>query len=149
MKLAKALKVKNKVAGEVAQLRDLLSKQNVRSTKQTFDYDNSQVLANLRSKMDELVKVKAAIGAANAEIYEKIFRLAELKGLVKTLTDLDTKQGVFVERGDYGSSPAVEVEYAAQLKKVDVDKLVAEIQNEIQSLQDELDEFNFSRAVNL
>ena len=63
MNLAKALKVKNKLAGEVAQLRDLLSKQNVRSTKQKFDYDNSQVLANLRSKMDELVKVKAAIGA--------------------------------------------------------------------------------------
>jgi predicted nucleotide-binding protein len=107
------------------------------------------VLADLRSKIDELVKVKAAIGATNAEIYEKIFRLAELKGLAKILTDLDTKQGVFVERGDYGSTPAVEVEYAAQLKKVEVDKLVAEIQNEIQSLQDALDEFNFTRAVNL
>src|SRR5688572_24647231 len=85
-------------------------KDDVRGISVKFQtiWPNSQVLANLRSKMDELVKVKAAIGAANAEIYEKIFRLAELKGLVKTLTDLDTKQGVFVERGDYGSSPAVE-----------------------------------------
>jgi hypothetical protein len=121
MKIAKALKLKNKLAGEVAQLKDLLSKQNVRSTKQKFDYDNSKVLADLRAKVDELVKVKTALGAANAEAYDKIFRLAELKGLVKTLTDLDTKQGVLVERGDYGSSPAVEVEYTAQLKKVEAD----------------------------
>jgi hypothetical protein len=31
---------------------------------------------------------------------------------------------------------------------VDVDKLLAELQNEIQTLQDELDEFNFTRSVN-
>src|SRR5678810_323193 len=97
MKLAKALKLKNQLAGEVAQLKDLLAKQNVRSTKQKFDYDNREVLARLRAKVDELIKVKAAIAAANAEAYGKIFRLAELKGLANTLAGLDTKSGVFHE----------------------------------------------------
>ena len=32
---------------------------------------------------------------------------------------------------------------------MDVDKLVAELNAEIQSLQDALDEFNFTRSVNL
>ncbi len=148
MKLAKALKMKNQLAGDVAQLKDLLTKQNSRSSKQKLDYDNREVLTRLRAKLGELVKVKAAIAAANAEVYDKIFRLAELKGLVTTLTGLDTKAGVFHEGRGFGEA-AYEVEYVAQLAKVDVDKLVAELNAEIQSLQDALDEFNFSHSVNL
>ncbi len=146
MKLAKALKLKNQLAGEVAQLKELLAKQNVRSSKQKFDYDNPEVLTRLRAKLDELVRVKAAL-VANAEIYEKIFRLAELKGLVAALTTLETKSGVFHEGRGFGEA-TYEVEYVAQLGKVDVDKLVAELKNEIQRLQDVLDEFNFTRSVN-
>ena len=148
MKIAKALKLKNQLAGDVAQLKDLLAKQNVRSTKQKFDYDNREVLTRLRGKLDELVKTKAAIAAANSEVYDKIFRLAELKGLVTTLNALETKSGVFHEGGRFGE-PAYEVEYVAQLGKVDVDKLVNELKDEIQALQDALDEFNFSRALKL
>jgi len=148
MKLAKALKLKNQLAGEVAQLKDLLAKQNVRSTKQKFDYQNREILAQLRAKIDELIQVKAALGAANADIYEKIFRLAELKGLVATLGGLDTKAGVFHEGGQFGQA-SHEIEYVAQLGKVDVDKLVADLKVEIQALQDALDEFNFTRTLNL
>jgi ABC-type Zn2+ transport system substrate-binding protein/surface adhesin len=148
MKIAKALKLKNQLAGEVAQLKELLTKQNVRSTKQMFDYDNREVLTRLRAKLAELVKVKAAIGAANAEVYDKVLRLAELKGLVSTLTALDTKSGVFHEGRGFAEA-SYEVEYVAQLGRVDVDKLVAELNAEIQSLQDALDEFNFTRSVNL
>ncbi len=90
MKIAKALKLKNQLAGEVAQLKELLTKQNSRSSKQKFDYDNREVLTRLRAKLAELIKVKAVVAAANAEIYDQIFRLAELKGLVTTLTGLDT-----------------------------------------------------------
>ena len=147
MKLAKALKLKNQLAGEVAQFKELLAKQNVRSSKQKFDYDNREVLARLRAKLDELVRVKAALAVANVEIYAKIFRLAELKGLVAALTGLETKSGVFHEGRGFGEA-TYEVEYVAQLGKVDVDKLVAELQNEIQTLQDALDEFNFTRSVN-
>ncbi len=148
MKLAKALKLKNQLAGEVAQLKDLLAKQNVRSTKQKFDSQNREILAQLRAKIDELAKVKAALGAANAEVYKKIFRLAELKGLVTVLSGLETKTGVFHEGVQFGQ-PSYEVEYVAQLSKVDIDKLVAELKEEIQALQDELDEFNFTRTLSL
>ena len=144
MKLAKALKQKNRLAGEVAQLKELLTQQNSRSTKQKFDYDNHEVLTNLRAKIDELVATKAAIGAANAEVYPKIFRLAELKGLATALKTLSTKEGVYAESLGYAQS--VEVEYVAQIKKSEVDKLVGDLENEIQELQDALDEFNFTRS---
>jgi hypothetical protein len=54
---------------------------------------------------------------------------------------------VFHEGGRFGE-PGYEVEYVAQLGKVDVDNLVTELKNEIQTLQDALDEFNFTRSVN-
>ena len=146
MKLAKALKQKNKLAGEVAQLKELLTQQNSRSTKQKFDYNNQEVITNLRAKIDELVATKAAIGAANAEVYPKIFRLAELKGLVTVLKGLSTKEGVYAESLGYAQS--VEVEYVAQIKKAEADRLVEELEKEIQELQDALDEFNFTRSVN-
>jgi hypothetical protein len=151
MKIAKALKLKNQLAGEVARLKVLLAQQNSRSTKQKFDYDNREVLASLRAKLDELVRVKAAVAAANAEIYDKIFLLAELKGLVATLTGLDTTAGVIhPASGGRGFREAVgEVEYVAQLSRVEVDKRVAELTTEIQSIQDALDEFNFTHSVNL
>lgn len=148
MKIAKALKQKNVLAGELEELKQLLQKQNSRSTKQKFDYDNREVLTRVRAKLDELVRVKAAVAAANAEIYNKIFRLAELKGLVVTLASLDTKAGVFLEGRGYGEA-GVEVEYIAQIGTVEVNQLIASLRVEIQSLQDALDEFNFTRSVDL
>ena len=164
MKIAKALKLKNQMAGEVAQLKELLAKQNSRSTKQKFDYDNREVLAGLRVKVAELVKVKAALGVSYKDFEERLenaihvrFGLpahtpAEikklLKGLVVALTGLDTKAGVFHEGRGFGEA-AYEIEYVAQLGKVEVDKLVVELNAEIQALQDALDEFNFTRSVNL
>ena len=148
MKLAKALKLKNQFAGEISQPKELLAKQNVRSTKQKFDYDNREVLAQLRTKIAELVRVKTQLALANVDAYEQIFRLAELKGLITALKALDTKTGVFHEGGRFGD-PAYEVEYVAQLSKVVVDGLVSEFEKEVQALQDSLDEYNFTRSINV
>jgi hypothetical protein len=145
MKLSKALKEKNRMAGEVAVLKALLAQQNVRPSTQKFDYDANDLLAQLRAKLDELVKVKTAIATANAAAYGKIFRLAELKGLSATLKALDTKNGVFKEGGGFHGT-AYDVEYVAQLKKTEVDRLAAETDAEIQALQDALDEFNFKSS---
>ncbi|MDP1586883.1 MAG: hypothetical protein Q8M07_04040 [Prosthecobacter sp.] len=148
MKLTKALKLKNQVAGDVTTLKDRLAKQNSRAAAVPFDYDNRQVLIELRAKVDELVKVKAAIAAANAAQYARIFRLAELKGIVTLLKSLDVRHGVFKEGGNYMQS-AFEVEYIAQLKKAEVDQLVADLEAEIITLQDALDEFNHTNSVAL
>jgi len=146
MKIAKALKLKNKLAGDVAKLKELFAQQNSRAAKQKFDYDNREVFASLRAKIAELVRVKAAVAAANAEVYDKIFLLAELKGLVQVLKALSVKEGSHVEALNYASS--MEVEYVAQFKKAEVDQLVAGFEQQIQDLQDDLDEFNFAHSVN-
>lgn len=146
MKLAKALKQKNLLVGEIAQLKEQLAAQNSRPARQPFDYDTRAVLAQLRAKTDELVALKARIAVANVEVYAQIFRLAELKGLVATLRALPAKEGVFNESAGF-SQNAPEVTYVAQIKRAEADALAEQFQAEIQSLQDTLDEFNFTRAV--
>lgn len=148
MNLTKALKLKNQLAGEVAELKDRLSKQNSRAATVPFDYDAHDVLAALRAKIDQLVTVKSAIAAANLALYPRIFRLAELKGLVTQLKALDVRHGVFKEGGLY-AQPAYEIQYVAQLKKAEVDGLVVELEAEISAIQDELDEVNHTKSAEL
>jgi hypothetical protein len=138
----------HQLAGDVTELKDRLGKQNSRAATVPFDYDSHEVLAALRAKVESLINVKSAIAAANVAQYPRIFRLAELKGLVALLKTLDVRHGVFKEAGNY-AQPAYEIEYVAQLKKSVVDGLVAELEAEISGLQDELDEFNHSQSVEL
>lgn len=145
MKLSKALKQKNLLAGEVTQLKAVLAAQNSRSARQPFDYDTRAVLEQLRAKTDELVSLKTRLAVANVAAYAQIFRLAELKGLVASLTSLPTKDGVFNESLGYAQN--AEVTYVAQIKRAEADALVAALQTEIQALQDNLDEYNFTRSV--
>lgn len=148
MKLTKALKHKNQLAGDLAELKERLAKQNSRASTVPFDYDANEVLAAIREKVDGLVAVKSAIAAANVTIYPLIFRLAELKGLAVSIKSLDTRHGVFKEGGGFSLS-ASETEYIAQIKKAAVDALVADLEAEISVIQDELDEFNQSQFVSL
>jgi hypothetical protein len=57
MKIANALKLKNQLAGDVAQLKELLVKQNSRSTKQKFDYDISTGWCSQSAPLAEAQKV--------------------------------------------------------------------------------------------
>ncbi|MEI9893932.1 MAG: hypothetical protein WDN28_08505 [Chthoniobacter sp.] len=132
----------------MTELKDRLGKQNSRAATVPFDYDSQEVLAALRAKVEHLITVKSAIAVANVAQYPRIFRLAELKGLVAQLKSLDVRHGIFKEAGNY-AQPAYEVEYVAQLKKSVVDGLVAELETEISALQDELDEFNQTQSVEL
>lgn len=147
MKIAKALKLKNKLAGEVADLKKRLLEQNVHTKNQPFDYDSREVISELRARMKELVDVKTAIAVANTEIYERVFTLAEMKGLLVTLKSMETKHGLVVENQTYGDP--TQTEYVAQIRQAEVDQMTAELNSEMQEIQDELDEFNHSRSVSV
>jgi hypothetical protein len=146
MNLAKALKRKNTLAGEIAQLKARLGEQNVRAEGQEFDYDNAAVLAELNARVAEIVAVKTALARANADAYASIFRLAELKGLLVTLRGLNTKHGEFYEGHGFGQEP-VKIKYRAQIAKAEADRLAAQIEAEIETLQDTLDSYNANHQV--
>jgi len=163
MKIAKALKLKNRLAGEVARLKGIALANNSREESQESNYDiHELVTSGLPKRVSELVTVKTIIACSNAgyEIagsaipvdlaglartpYWAIFMIAELKGLIQSLGEMPTKNGHFNEHRGYGlgNVEPKPVVYVAAVKQPDVDRLVANYQTQIDELQDALDAHN-------
>ena len=65
MKLAKALKEKNRLVGEVKRLKDLIARENSRNVKSTSKVDCKQLWEDLDNATSLLIKIKTAIFKAN------------------------------------------------------------------------------------
>lgn len=135
--LAKALKLKNRLAGKVAKLT--LSVQTYNSTQEASE--RIDVRAPFAARADlvrRLAELKHAITQANAPIQRDIFDLAEMKAEVTLLAALNTKHGTFAE----GYPTAGQVAYVAQFRKAEVDAMIDALEARIDRLQDKLDTFN-------
>lgn len=140
--LAKALKLKNRLAGRVAKLT---------ADVQTYNsVQDGAEQADVRGKYEEratvvrrLTDLKLTIAQANQPIQRLIFELAELKAEVALLAGLNTKHGTFVE----GYPTAGPVTYVAQVRKADADRMTEQLERRIDAVQDRLDVFNNQTTV--
>jgi hypothetical protein len=141
--LAKALKLKNRLAGRLAKVDNDLESYN--SVLAGSDHPNIKGIYEDRQKLvAQLIELKVAINSANQVAQRTIFRLGELKSQVALLGKMSTKHGTVVEH--YHSTPT---QYVAQLRKVDVDREVRRLEVEIDRVQEELDAFNYRTTINL
>jgi hypothetical protein len=141
--LAKALKVKNRLAGRLAKVQADIQAYNSVPEGQADQVNVPALLKTREELVDALVGLKTAINEANREVQRDIYGLAEKKATAQFLGGLGTR---------HGPQPAVypnttEVHYLAALKKADVDGLVLRLEKEIDQLQDKLDQFNHARKV--
>ncbi len=140
--LAKALKLKNRLAGRVNKLTQDIQAYN--STQEGADrLDVPGLYEERRVTVARLTDLKVAINRANAPVQRDIYELAELKALVGMLACLNTKHGSFVE--GYANTGAVS--YVAQLRKADADRETLRCEAEIDRLQDKLDGFNATTRI--
>ena len=82
MKLSKALKVKNRVAGELSSLQDIYRRENSRREDNPSKVVASDVWNQITAKRNDLVKIKTAITKANIDIYHALAEMEELKGSI-------------------------------------------------------------------
>ncbi len=146
--LAKALSVKNRLAGRLSQARTNIETYNSVPAGQRDGEGGAAV--DVRAEYERhlmlqegLVAVKAAIQRANAAIYEDVLRLGEKKALIQMLNGLDTKHGT--EPGFNG----VEYRYHATILKPEALEMVRRLEAEIDRLQDRLNGYNASTKVDL
>lgn len=147
MKLSRALKEKNRLIGEIGQLYSILVRENSRRVDSTSKVDVNSVYTRWESKIEELVKLKAAIAVANAPNFINVSRMEELKSKIKQIDPLNTKDGKFKEIVGYSSDVAEEVVYIAFITQEKKDELKKKYQEEINNLQDIIDDFNASTDV--
>lgn len=146
MKIHKALKVKNRLTGELKRLQDILQRENSRRNDNTSKVDCGELDIQIQTTTDKLVRIKAALAQANGPIAEKIYRLSEIKNRINFLNSLPTKEGEEVTLVGHNREKLV-YNWTTYLNREAVDKKIVELQQIANTLQDEIDSFNASTEV--
>ena len=142
MNVKQALKVKNKLVTDLKTQYQILQKYNSIEEGNTRRYSMTNALAKIKTLQAELVGLKTQIHRANSPVYDKIFALAELKGMIKELKKVPTDEGKQTER--YGSVQSIKV---VEFNIVDIENRVGELQDRIEELQNELDIHNANTQI--
>lgn len=135
MNLKKALKEKKKLQGIINNLEKKIIKYNLVEDDEVHLYDTRLLYEELRNRIEEIVSLKSKIHLANVPIFDKIFRLSELKSLAKMIQYFNCEprkeiNGTVVNR----LSPIINA--------LDRDLLIQNIENEIEEIHDFLDNYN-------
>ena len=136
--LAKALKIKNKQARKVADLRKRIEQYNSVAEGTPRPFDIEATYAELVAATKLLVEVKSAINQANAPIQPHIYEMAELRGLAHFFRNLTIQDGPAMNF--YGGS--VPTVYSAVMNAARTEEIVTDLENQADDLQDKVDAHN-------
>ena len=140
MTVKQALKLKNKLVKEITEELQKAQMYNSVESGSKRPYSSTESLAKVNELTNQLVDLKTKIHLANSPVYGKIFRLSELKSLVLKIKSLNCTEGTAT---DYYSrrveNPPV---MTSEISIVERDDMVKIMEDEIESIQEELDTHN-------
>jgi hypothetical protein len=139
MNLKKALKEKNKLKGKINETFDRIRSYNITEVESDRPYDPQQLLRDVNIYIDEMVELKTKIQYANNEVYQKIFRLSELKNFAAKMKYLPCRPDRYDSTTAKYNKPVITTN--------ERDALVDEIQKMIDLIQEELDEYNYRTKI--
>ena len=137
MNVKQALKAKNKLVGEIKECYRILQTQNSIEEGNPRRYSVKKKLEDIAELTDELVQLKTRLHRANSSVYDKIFQMAEIKGIIKELKKMDVSEGKQTER--YGSVVSVK---EVEMNVIERDAIIKQYEEHVEKLQNELDIHN-------
>ena len=144
--LARALKERSRLAGKLKRDMSILNQENsaIRGSERAFDLH--AVYAECNMLFRQLVELKQIIAAANAPIAGKLVEMGETKSMIAQLRNVDTTVG-YKARNSYGAGEMdyMEVVFGA----AELTAAADELQARVETLQDEIDEFNALTKVDI
>jgi len=140
MKLAKALKLKNKKVSEYNSTVEKMANSNTIEKDSKKHYNSKELSVLAESQMQNLIQLKTAIHNTSAPIREKIFRIGELKSYLGYINRLNTTEGVVKQ--SYRGADSTPLVYVVDFSEAEKVAKAKEIQDQIEVLQEELDSFN-------
>jgi hypothetical protein len=146
MNISKALKVKNRLVGELGRLQDIFKRENSRRNDNVSEVDPAKAYEAVLEAFDKVVTLKGAINKATAGIADKLAALAEYKTYLNFIQSVPVKEGPELVNGSYGKDPIPYI-WFAYLNRATIDDKVAHYQNKINDLQDEIDAYNATTQV--
>jgi hypothetical protein len=137
MNVSQALKQKNKLVIELKKQYQIAQKFNSQEEGNIRRYSVQDALDKAVELTLALTDLKTKIHLANAPVYDKIFRMAELKNRIKELRKIPTEEGKTESRfSSVVSVKEVEVNIAQ------LDAIVQTLEARIEEIQAELDIHN-------
>jgi len=146
MTIKQALKYKNKLVSKMNIEFNKAHQYNSIEDGEKRPYSASDALSKYFELSNELVELKTKLHKANAEVYDKIFLLSELKSRISKLQILDCSEGKVSDRFSriHGEAPTVKT---VQITILERDALVQEIELKIEEVQEELDLHNATTEI--
>ena len=144
MTIKQALKEKNRLIKAIDDEFKKVYSYNSIDEGNTRPYSTATALDNITILEDGLIDLKTKIHRANIGVYNKIFRLSELKSLAKKLAQINCDEGKVTDRYLRGAEPSIKT---AEVSVVDRDSRVKMIEEEIEQLQEELDSHNATTSI--
>jgi len=105
--------------------------------KGSVGYDAGEAFESWINLTDQLVDLKTKIHIANVGIADKIFKLGELKSIAAKLRIVSTQEGTIKDR--YADTTS---EYVAHMNLFTKDSKIKEIEEQIETLQEEIEAYN-------
>jgi peptidoglycan hydrolase CwlO-like protein len=145
MTLARALRYAKRVKEQISKLETDIAASN--SVMKGAERDIVGTVADNIKRRDELVEhlveLKLATIKATQPVQPMILRLSEIKGKIAFLQRLNVTHGLVRDR--YGESQPTE--YVAEIRKLDRDKMVTDLQSQIDELQGRVDAHNANTKI--
>ena len=142
MNVSQALKQKNKLIVEIKKQYQIAQKFNSQEEGNIRRYSVQDALDKAAELTIELTDLKTKIHLANAPVYDKIFRMAELKGRIKELRKIPTEEGKAESR--YSSVVSVK---EVEINITQLDEMVQTLEARIEEIQAELDVHNATTQI--
>jgi hypothetical protein len=146
MNLAQALKAKNRIAGELVRQQQILQRENARRSDSVSTVNRQEVWQGIIELSEKLGTLKGMITQANVNIYPALERMAELKARIAYLNGLPKREGEEITSVGYNQEKLV-YKWDSLITQQKSDELVADLQQEINDLQDEVDSYNATTEV--
>jgi hypothetical protein len=142
MNVSQALKQKNKLIVELKKQYQIAQKFNSQEEGNIRRYSVQNALDKAVELTMELTNLKTKIHLANAPVYDKIFRMAELKNRIKELRKIPTEEGKTEAR----FSSVVSVK-EVEINVAQLDEMVQTLEARIEEIQAELDVHNATTQI--
>ncbi|HUX80253.1 MAG TPA: hypothetical protein VMW10_11015 [Alphaproteobacteria bacterium] len=148
--LSKALNIKNRLAGKVNKAKNLFLQHNSYREDQVQRFKAEELKAEYEKHSADLVKVKTAIALANAQhgVTERVYRMSEIKDKISTIAGLHCREGK-EEVENYRTDKVTIVEWKAFITEDAKEKLVEDLTDELEKLQDEINAINHAQKVEI
>ena len=144
MNIAKALKVKNRLIGELKSLRERFASVNAYIDNDGSTVDRGAIFKSIGQTQERLIALKSALAYASANIAHKLVEIAETKSELEFFKNLYILEG-FTSSYEFDADGKQIIKQIPRKNHVDENTrqdIMKSLSDKIANLQDEIDDYN-------